>query len=72
MAERIILEAAQRHTTKIADLGEESLRELERRYFVRPSELQPRVFYRLTDNWVEMSVRFITEEHAASATSRTR
>ncbi len=62
-AEQIILEAARRHTTKIAELGEEALRELERRYFIRQSELHPRVFCLLTDNWVEMSVRFITEEH---------
>lgn len=64
-AERIILDAARHYTTKISDLGEAAMRELERRYFVRRSELQPRVFYRLTDNWVEMSVRFLTEEHGA-------
>ena len=44
-------------------MSRESLAELERRYAVRQSELEPRVFYRLTDNWVEMSVRFVTEEH---------
>ncbi len=63
LAEQIILEAAERHTTKIAALSEDALLELERRYFIRRSELHPRVFFRLTDNWVELSVRFITEEH---------
>lgn len=62
-AERIILEAARHHTLKIAELGEEALKELERRYAVKREELHPRVFFRLTDNWVEMSVRFLTEEH---------
>jgi hypothetical protein len=28
---------------------------------VRDDNLRPRVFYRLTDNWVELSVRFLVE-----------
>jgi small-conductance mechanosensitive channel len=62
-AEKIILDAARRHTTKIADLGEDALRELERRFVVKREELEPRVYFRLTDNWVELSVRFICEDH---------
>ncbi len=62
-AERILLCAAQRHTTKIVELSEEALQELERRYVVKREDLEPRVYYRLTDNWVELSVRFITEDH---------
>jgi len=62
-AEEIILEATRRHTRKIAELGEEALKELERRYAVRREELDPQVYYHLTDNWVELAVRFIAEEH---------
>jgi small-conductance mechanosensitive channel len=62
-AEEILLEAARKHTTKVADLSEDSLLELERRYAVRRSDLNPQVFYRLTDNWLELSVRFIVEDH---------
>jgi small-conductance mechanosensitive channel len=62
-AESIILEAARNHTTKIAEMGEEPLEELERRYAVKREELEPTVFMRLTDNWVEMTVRFVTEDH---------
>lgn len=62
-AEKIILEAARRHTTKIAELGEEALLELERRYVVKREELEPRVFYTLTDNWVQLAVRFLTQDH---------
>jgi small-conductance mechanosensitive channel len=28
---------------------------------VREDDLNPRVFYRLTDNWVELSLRFLVE-----------
>lgn len=62
-AEQILLEAARHHTADVATLGEATLSELERRYMVKRTELQPRLFWRLTDNWLEMSVRFITREH---------
>jgi hypothetical protein len=35
---------------------------MERRYFMRRADLEARVFYRLTDNWVEMSVRFVAAD----------
>jgi small-conductance mechanosensitive channel len=62
-AEQIILDAARRHTVKVDEVGEPALRELERRYFVRAEDLNPVVYYRLTDNWLEMSVRFIVRDH---------
>lgn len=61
-AEEILLDVANRHTLKIAELGEDALRELERRYATRRSDLHPRVYWRLTDNWIEMSLRFVTQE----------
>jgi small-conductance mechanosensitive channel len=61
--ERIMLEAAARHTIKIAEIGEEAVAELERRYAMKRSALKPRVFWRITDNWLELTVRFIAEDH---------
>ena len=43
-AEQIILDAVRAHTQKISELGDAALDELERRYFVKRSELDPRVF----------------------------
>lgn len=62
-AEQIILDATTKHTVAIAELSEEIVRDLEKRYFMRRSEMKPRVFWRLTDNWVEMSVRFICQTY---------
>jgi small-conductance mechanosensitive channel len=62
-AERILLDAARRHTTKLADLSAEDLAEIERRYAMRGSELEPRVYFRMTDNWLELTVRFIVGDH---------
>jgi small-conductance mechanosensitive channel len=36
---------------------------LERRYFIGVDDLTPRVFYRLTDNWLELTVRFVVRDH---------
>jgi small-conductance mechanosensitive channel len=63
VVERILLDAAARHTVKIAELGEPVLAELERRYATKRSDLSPRVYMRMTDNWVELAVRFIAEDH---------
>ncbi len=61
--ERILLDAAARHTVKIAELGERELKELEDRYAVKRSDLHPKVYLRMTDNWVELTVRFIAKDH---------
>jgi len=60
--ERILLHAAEHHTVQIAELGAGALRELRRRYFVDSAELEPRVYWQLTENWLEMAVRFVTRE----------
>jgi small-conductance mechanosensitive channel len=61
-AEEILLAAAKRHTVRVSELGAEALTELRRRYFVDSPDLEPRVYWRLTDNWLELSVRFVTRE----------
>jgi small-conductance mechanosensitive channel len=62
--ERILLEAARTHGTQRDELGAEVLAELQRRYYgVDLGRLEPRVFYRLTDNWLELTVRFLCRTH---------
>jgi small-conductance mechanosensitive channel len=62
-AEQILIRAAEKHTVKIAEMAEPALRMLEERFFIKPGDLAPRVYYRLTDNWVELAVRFLTKTH---------
>lgn len=62
-AERILLESAERHTVPISGLSEEALQEMQRRYVVNPADMNPKVYYRLTDNWLELTVRFIVKDH---------
>jgi small-conductance mechanosensitive channel len=60
-AERILLDIAQKHTVKLTELSEDALQEMERRYFLTPAPTAPKVYFRLTDNWLELAVRFIAE-----------
>lgn len=62
-AEQILLEAAQKETVPIEEIAAPVLKELEQRFLLRPLDLKPRVFWRLTDNWVELTVRFIAKTH---------
>ena len=66
-AEQILLDAAARHTTKITEMSHEALHEFEQRYVVKGSDLEPTVYWRLTDNWVEMTVRFIVPDSGIRA-----
>ena len=61
-AETILLEAARKHTVPLVDLSAQVLQEMRRRYFVRAADTTPSVYLRLTDNWLELTVRFIVED----------
>jgi small-conductance mechanosensitive channel len=62
-AEEILLQAAQRHAVRPEQLDEHHSAELERRYGIRIGEVAPKVYWRLTDNWLELAVRFLTPDH---------
>lgn len=62
-AEAILLAVAKTHSQPIVDLGAPELLELQRRYFLEPTEPTPQVFWRLTDNWLELAVRFLARDH---------
>ncbi|MGC2657507.1 MAG: mechanosensitive ion channel domain-containing protein [Bryobacteraceae bacterium] len=62
-AEQIMLEAVQHHVKEINDMAEPELLRLKQQFFIEAADLQPRVFLRITDNWVELSVRFLCATH---------
>ncbi len=61
--EQILLSVADQRTISISSLSEPALQEMQRRYFMKSADMKPKVYYRLTDNWVEMTVRFIAQDH---------
>ena len=60
-AEEILLEVANSQTVQLSDVSGDALRAMRRRYFVRMEDLRPKVYYRLTDNWLELTVRFVVD-----------
>jgi small-conductance mechanosensitive channel len=62
-AERILLDVAVRHAVRVGDLSGEAVEEVRRRYFLRIGDLGPKVYYRLTDNWLELTVRFLAQAY---------
>lgn len=54
-----LLEAARLYALDAASVAAKAKNRLQQRFGVEPLDLEPRVFYRLTDNWLELSVRFV-------------
>jgi small-conductance mechanosensitive channel len=62
-ARQILLDAAKKHAANITQLSEASLTILDKRFALNRAELEPSVFIRLTDNWIELSLRFLVQTH---------
>jgi small-conductance mechanosensitive channel len=58
-AERILLEAAHAETEDVRSTAHQDLDRLRRRYFVEINAEEPHVYWRITDNWLELTVRFV-------------
>jgi small-conductance mechanosensitive channel len=62
-AEQMLLDATRRHALSREQLTREALDHMRRQYLVNVEDLEPRVFYRLTDNWLELTVRFLVKAY---------
>jgi len=63
-AESILMEAAENFQVKVSDFNEDEIKEFHRRYFtLEVPDLNPSVYFRLTDNWLELTVRFVARAH---------
>lgn len=62
-AERIVVEAARVHTREQVAHATRQFAQLRTRFLIEHADLEPQAFFRLTDNWVELSVRFVVSTH---------
>jgi small-conductance mechanosensitive channel len=62
-AEQIMLGSVLHHTTEIANMAQPELDRLKKQFFIEAAEIRPRVYLRITDNWVELAVRFLCPAH---------
>jgi small-conductance mechanosensitive channel len=62
-AERIILEAANAQAQTAKRMGKEGVKRVEKRFGVDAGDIEPRVFWRITEDWMELTVRFLGPDH---------
>ena len=60
---RELLECVAEHVARTDQASQPVQAAMERRYFIDLDDLTPRVFYRMTDNWLELTVRFVAAAH---------
>jgi len=67
-AESILLDTAGKHTNEYVEKAKPALEKL-REHYVLALEivLEPKVYVRLTDNWIELTVRFTAPVHGIRA-----
>ncbi len=63
LVEQVLLTAAQKQTVKVEEIAEPVMKTLQDRFAIGPADLQPRVYMRITDNWMELTVRFLVTDH---------
>lgn len=63
-AEAILLAAVEHAVPKPA-MSVEALEQMKARYAVQTADLEPHVFWRITDNWLELTVRFVLPSRSA-------
>ena len=62
-AEQILLDAARRNALTMGQVDARELERLESRFNVKGDDIDPRVYWRMTDNWLELTVRFLAPDH---------
>jgi len=64
-ARRILLEETEAATRDFREASTAALAEMARRYLVPRSDVDPQTFVKLTDNWVELTVRLVIPTRSA-------
>jgi hypothetical protein len=62
-AEGIMLDAAGRYGLTEERLGEEEAIRIQDRFGIEVGDIAPRVFWRITENWLDMTIRFLGPDH---------
>lgn len=66
-AERILLEAAHAHAVVDDSAAVRALAEMRSRFALSDASLDPEVYWQITDNWLELSLRFLVEPRGVRA-----
>ncbi len=61
--EQVMLAAARNHAGEPSAMAADAKVDMEKRFGVERLDLEPRVYMRITDNWLELTARFIVRTH---------
>jgi small-conductance mechanosensitive channel len=59
-ARTLLIDAINQETKMVEDLAEKEISNMERKYFLSRGSTNAEVFVRLTDNWIELTGRYVT------------
>jgi small-conductance mechanosensitive channel len=62
-AEQILMDAGRRYALTEEKIGQDEVKRLEGSFGVKVGEIDPRTFWRITDNWLEVTLRFLAPDH---------
>ena len=62
-AEEILLQAGRDHAVRSERIGESGVARLERRYGIGVGDIDPRVYWQIGRDWLELTVRFLSPDH---------
>ena len=62
-AEKCLIAAAARHALSLEKVGREEVRRIEQRFGVDVGDIDPKVFWRITEDWLELTIRFLGPDH---------
>lgn len=62
-AEDILLQAGRKHAVRCEQIGAAEVSRLERSYGIEIGEIDPRVYWHIGGDWLELSVRFLSPDH---------
>jgi small-conductance mechanosensitive channel len=62
-AEKCLMSAAAKYALSAEKVGKEELDRMEQRFGVELGEIDPKVFWRITENWLELTLRFLGPDH---------
>jgi small-conductance mechanosensitive channel len=58
-AESLIIDIVIQETHMIKEHAEEEISSMERKYYISKSSTDPEIFFKLTDNWIELTARYV-------------
>jgi small-conductance mechanosensitive channel len=64
-AEQVLLDAARRHAVTREKIGDEEVKRLNENFGIDIGQIDPQTYWRITDNWLEITVRFLAPDHGS-------